>query len=25
VRDDPKRAEQIESRWTRAREAFAHV
>ena len=25
VRDDPKRAEQIESRWTRAHEAFAHV
>jgi ATP-dependent DNA helicase RecG len=25
VRADPKRAEQIESRWTRAREAFAHV
>ena len=25
VRNDPKRAEQIESRWTRAREAFAHV
>ena len=25
VRDDPERAEQIESRWTRAREAFAHV
>ena len=25
VRSDPKRAEQVESRWTRAREAFAHV
>ncbi len=25
VRDDPNLAEQIESRWTRTREAFAHV
>jgi ATP-dependent DNA helicase RecG len=25
VRDDPQCANQIESRWTRAREAFAHV